>query len=285
METRGFDGLHAALFTESRTRGRREQREVGNPGRDDKGRVATFRGVGDLDGQNIGAATLRRLQIPRLRSPGFPVETRGFDGLHAALFTESRTRGRREQREVGNPGRDDKGRVATFREVGDLDGQNIGAATLRRLQIPRLRSPGFPVETRGFDGLHAALFTESRTRGRREQREVGNPGRDDKGRVATFREVGDLDGQNVGAATLRRLQIPRLRSPGFPVETRGFDGLHAALFTESRTRGRREQREVGNPGRDDKGRVATFREVGDLDGQTVGAATLRRLRIPPLRSG
>src|SRR5580658_5497214 len=34
----------------------------------------------------------------------------------------------------------DKGRVATFREVGDLDGQNIGAATLRRLQIPRLRS-------------------------------------------------------------------------------------------------------------------------------------------------
>ena len=35
------------------------------------------------------------------------------------------------------------------------------------------------------------------------------------------------------------LQIPRLRSPGFPVETRGFDDLHAALFTESRTRGRR----------------------------------------------
>jgi hypothetical protein len=29
-------------------------------------------------------------------------------------------------------------------------------------------------------------------------------------------------------------QIPRLRSPGFPVETRGFDDLHAALFTESR---------------------------------------------------
>ena len=44
--------------------------------------------------------------------------------------------------------------MATFREVGDLDGQNIGAATLRRLQIPRFA-------------------------------------RDDKGRVATFREVGD----------------------------------------------------------------------------------------------
>jgi hypothetical protein len=27
--------------------------------------------------------------------------------------------------------------------------------------------------------------------------------------------------------------------PGFPVETRGVDDLHAALFTESRKRGRR----------------------------------------------
>jgi hypothetical protein len=34
-------------------------------------------------------------------------------------------------------------------------------------------------------------------------------------------------------------QISPLGSPGFPVETRGFDDLHAALFTESRTRGRR----------------------------------------------
>jgi hypothetical protein len=34
-------------------------------------------------------------------------------------------------------------------------------------------------------------------------------------------------------------EISRLRSPGFPVETHGFDDLHAALFRESRTRGRR----------------------------------------------
>jgi hypothetical protein len=34
------------------------------------------------------------------------------------------------------------------------------------------------------------------------------------------------------------LQIPPLRYPGYPVETRGFDDLHAALLTESRTRGR-----------------------------------------------
>jgi len=34
-------------------------------------------------------------------------------------------------------------------------------------------------------------------------------------------------------------QFSPLRSPGFPVETRDFDDLHAALSTESRTRGRR----------------------------------------------
>jgi hypothetical protein len=45
--------------------------------------------------------------------------------------------------------------------------------------------------------------------------------------------------------------------PDFPWTPVGVDGLHAALFTESRTRGRRQQREVGNPGRDDKGRAVT----------------------------
>jgi hypothetical protein len=34
-------------------------------------------------------------------------------------------------------------------------------------------------------------------------------------------------------------QISPLRSPEFPVETRGVDDLHAALSTESRTGGRR----------------------------------------------
>jgi hypothetical protein len=35
----------------------------------------------------------------------------------------------------------------------------------------------------------------------------------------------------------RELQIPPLRSPGFPVETGGVGELHAAFLTESRTRG------------------------------------------------
>ena len=41
-------------------------------------------------------------------------------------------------------------------------------------------------------------------------------------------------------------QVPPLRSPGFPVES--LDQLHAALSTESCTRGRCWPREVGNPG-------------------------------------
>jgi len=44
------------------------------------------------------------------------------------------------------------------------------------------------------------------------------------------------------------LQIPPLRSPGFPVENRGVDLFRAALFKESRIRGRCWHCEVGNPG-------------------------------------
>jgi hypothetical protein len=46
----------------------------------------------------------------------------------------------------------------------------------------------------------------------------------------------------------RAPQISPLRSPGFPVEFCGVDGVLAALFTESRTRGRLWGSEVGNPG-------------------------------------
>jgi hypothetical protein len=47
----------------------------------------------------------------------------------------------------------------------------------------------------------------------------------------------------------QQLQIPPPRSsPGFPVKARRFDDLRAALFKESRIRGRLQQREAGNPG-------------------------------------
>src|SRR5271167_3329526 len=53
------------------------------------------------------------------------------------------------------------------------------------------------------------------------------------------------DDDSVGELTERRplcgsrgaLQIPRLRSPGFPVEICGVDALHAPFFRERRTRG------------------------------------------------
>jgi hypothetical protein len=52
------------------------------------------------------------------------------------------------------------------------------------------------------------------------------------------------------------------------VETRGFDDLHAALFTESRTRGRRWQREVGNPGRDDKAEGGASMRFVSMEGKS-----------------
>jgi hypothetical protein len=58
-----------------------------------------------------------------------------------------------------------------------------------------------------------------------------------------------------------KLQIPRLRSPGFPVGVSGFGELHAPFFTESRIRGLVQCCVAGNPGRDDKGRVAVDEEL------------------------
>ena len=58
------------------------------------------------------------------------------------------------------------------------------------------------------------------------------------------------------------LQIPRLRSPGFPVEVGGFLELHAPFLTERRTRCRVRCRVTGNPGRDDKGEGYASMESG-----------------------
>jgi hypothetical protein len=45
-----------------------------------------------------------------------------------------------------------------------------------------------------------------------------------------------------------KLQIPPLRRPGFPVEVVGVGELHAAFFTECRTRGHVQRCVAGNPG-------------------------------------
>jgi hypothetical protein len=46
-------------------------------------------------------------------------------------------------------------------------------------------------------------------------------------------------------------QVPRLRSPGFPVEIGGVGELHAPFLGERRTRNRVQRSVAGNPGRDD----------------------------------
>jgi hypothetical protein len=68
-----------------------------------------------------------------------------------------------------------RGRSEGAGSSGSLSGKDLREPQCA-LQIPPLRSPGFPVESRGVDEVHAALSTESRTRGRCEQCEVGNPG-------------------------------------------------------------------------------------------------------------
>jgi hypothetical protein len=45
-----------------------------------------------------------------------------------------------------------------------------------------------------------------------------------------------------------KLQVAPFRYPEFPVELSGLGELHAAFFTERRTRGLGWRRYVGNPG-------------------------------------
>jgi hypothetical protein len=78
-----------------------------------------------------------------------PLRSPGFDGLHAALFTESRTRGRRQQREAGNP--------------GTLRSRNISKKRPLKPQISPLRSFGAPVEmTKGRAALPLSVVAEQK---------------------------------------------------------------------------------------------------------------------------
>jgi hypothetical protein len=78
--------------------------------------------------------------------------------------------------------------VARGRDVSELsklaakqcESPRVPFSHQRKLQVPRLRSPGFPVEHGGVGELHAPFFTERRTRGSVQCNVAGNPGRDDK---------------------------------------------------------------------------------------------------------
>ena len=77
------------------------------------------------------------------------METRGFDDLHAALFTESRTRGRRWQREVGNPGRDDKARAVTDLQFRESDGAEELPIRLADVEVSHHSPLVIPSEAEG----------------------------------------------------------------------------------------------------------------------------------------
>ena len=79
------------------------------------------------------------------------------------------------------------------------------------------------------------------------------------------------------------LQIPRLRSPGFPVEIHGVDALHAPFFAERRTRGPVQRCVAGNPGRDDKGEGGRFQKVRLLKRSRFSSPWVgRRPMTPPV---
>ena len=65
-------------------------------------------------------------------------------------------------------------------------------------------------------------------------------------------------------------QVPPLRSPEFPVETGGVGKLHAAFFTESRTRGHVQRCVAGNPGTLQFGMTILLQGNGPKSGQTNG---------------
>jgi hypothetical protein len=70
--------------------------------------------------------------------PRFPVEARGVDGLHAALFKESRTRGPRSQREVGNLGSP----IVFVPRIPDFLSRLVTLSNIMRLSLREIRTRG-----------------------------------------------------------------------------------------------------------------------------------------------
>ena len=68
------------------------------------------------------------------------------------------------------------GRLQDDDSVGELTEGKPLCGSRGAQQVPPLRYPGFPVELGGVGELHAAFFTESRTRGYVQRCVAGNPG-------------------------------------------------------------------------------------------------------------
>ena len=196
--------------------------------------------------------TLRRLQIPPLRSCGAPV----------GMTRES----------------------CYFAEGRRLGWMELRAATLRRLQIPPLRSCEAPVGmTREgllfcgrvatwMDGVESGY---SVTTADPSTALLRSSGRDDKGRAVILRKGGDLDGVEGGySAETADPSTTLLRSSGRDDKDEllfcgraatwmdGVEGGYSAKTADPSTALLRSS------GRDDKGRAVILRKSGDLDGRS-----------------
>jgi hypothetical protein len=87
-------------------------------------------------------------QIPRLRSPGFPVELDGAGGPHAPFLKERRTPDRGGFSVAGNPGRDDKKERAAVRKEWLLNRGFFNANLDNSSAFPVRQAQGRPFGTK-----------------------------------------------------------------------------------------------------------------------------------------
>ena len=131
-------------------------------GRDDKG----WGGVAILDLRCWDG----ELQIPPLRSPGFPVGLGGVVAVHAPFFTEEpHTR----------PCPVTRGRKSGYASVGMTKGRAARSDWFARWMGtagPSTSLPRISCGLGGFGALHAPFFTERRTRCLVQRNVAGNPG-------------------------------------------------------------------------------------------------------------
>ena len=93
-------------------------------------------------------------------SPGFPVESCGFDQLHVVLFRENHISGAGESCEVGNPeyARDDKGEGGDYMEGGGWT-EAVSKFNLDRSDISWHKSRAFISEVLRIEDLSALMLT------------------------------------------------------------------------------------------------------------------------------
>ena len=113
-------------------------------------------------------ATTLHFVIPT--EPGFPATHRRTQPRVLLSLRKAAWSAPTPPSSTGNPGERSEGRDLQFALMRNGARSRVAhdtfAVSESELQVPPLRYPGFPVELGGAGELHAAFFTESRTRGR-----------------------------------------------------------------------------------------------------------------------